>query len=73
LGGGGAVAGDAGQAWQAGKVKRVSLSERSRSRRGTEVAALFYSLIESAKLAGVVHTVRYSGVLAPASKWRPLI
>jgi transposase len=25
----------------------------SRSRRGTEVAALFYSLIESAKLAGV--------------------
>jgi hypothetical protein len=39
----------------------------SRSERGTQVAALFYSLIESAKLAGVdpdtyLHTLAHAAV-----------
>jgi len=44
--------------WRAIAGKRVSKSSRPRvawscSQRGTEVAALFYSMIESAKLFGV--------------------
>jgi hypothetical protein len=40
-------------AWPVRRHRRAEESPKERSEQGTLVAALFYSLIESAKLAGV--------------------
>ena len=56
-------------------LRGVVLSRRnhhgSRSRRGTHVAALFYSLIESAKLSGVKPSATWSWPPAPRSRTAP--